>query len=70
MECRAVRARPDKTEDGRLCVSLVLGNMRRVGCIDEVAWAALPPGMAREIAQEMLEAADEIERTAKSQATE
>lgn len=62
MECRAVRAMLDKTEDGPPRVSLVLGNMRRVGVIDEVAWAMMSVGMAREIAREILAACDEIER--------
>lgn len=62
MQCRAVRAKPDTTEDGRRIVSLTMGNMRAVGCLDEVAWADLPPGMAREIARELVQAADEIDR--------
>lgn len=61
MKCRAVRARAHRTEDGRPIVSLVMGNMRPVGCIDEEAWAELPPGMAREIARDLIAAADEIE---------
>ena len=62
MKCRAVRARADKTEDGMPVVSLVMGNLRPVGCIDEVAWAELPPGMAREIGEELIAAAAEVER--------
>lgn len=62
MHCRAVRVRPDKTDDGRPVVSLTMGNYRRVGALDEAAWAELPPGMAREIARKLIAAADEIER--------
>ena len=65
MQCKTVRARADKTEDGKPVVSLVMGNMRRVGCIDEVAWAELSPGMAQEIGQSLIEAADEVRRSLK-----
>lgn len=65
MECKAVRAKPDETDDGRPCVALVMGNMRAVGCINEVAWSNLPPGMAREIAADLISAADDVERLTK-----
>lgn len=62
MECKSIRARADTTDDGRLVVSLVLGNMRRVGSVDEVAWAEMPPSMAREIARLLMESAAEVEK--------
>lgn len=63
MQYRTIRVRVDETEDGKPVVSLVMGNMRSVGVINEVAWAEIPPGMAREIARDLIEAADAVELT-------
>ncbi len=62
MKCRSVRVRADTSEDGRPVVSLVLSNMRRVGSHDEEAWTEMSPGMAREIATNLIEVAAEIEK--------
>lgn len=62
MRCKAVRVRAAQSEDGDMVVSMVVGNMRPVGCIDEVAWLELPIGMAREVAAELVRAADAVER--------
>lgn len=62
MDCRSVRVRESRDKDGRPCVLIVLGNMRAVGCHDEVAWSDMPIGMARQIAADILEAAAEAER--------
>jgi len=61
MKCRTIRVRSDRSEDGRRVVSVVVGNMRRVGSVDEVAWMEMSPGMAREIAANLIEAAGEVE---------
>ena len=62
MKCSSLRARADKTEDGHPVVSISVGNMRRVGAVDEVAWMEIPPSMAREIAHNLMTAAGEVER--------
>jgi len=62
MKCSSLRARADKTEDGHPVVSISVGNMRRVGAVDEVAWMEIPPGMAEEIARNLFEAAAEVRR--------
>jgi hypothetical protein len=61
MKCRSVKVECDTHEDGRPVVGIILGNIRRVGAIDEVAWAHIPPGMAREIAANLIEAADKVD---------
>ena len=64
MACKAIRVSAETTnrDDGKPAVIVVMGNMRRVGCLGEIAWAEIQPGMAREIARNLLEAADEVER--------
>ncbi len=65
MKCRTVRVRSDWTDDDkptRRVVSMVLGNMRQVGCIDEEAWVEMSPGMAEEIARDLLTAAQEVRK--------
>lgn len=61
MRCRSVRAKVDFDDNDKPVVCLEMGNMRRVGAIDLTAWAELPPGMAREIAANLIRAADEVE---------
>ena len=65
MQCSHIRVHAETTErdDGKPVVAVIMGNMRRVGCIDEVAWAEITPRAAREIARQIVEAADEVERT-------
>lgn len=65
MQCTSIKVSAETTnrDDGKPVVAVVMGNMRRVGCVDEVAWAEIPPGMAREIARNLIEAADEVERS-------
>lgn len=57
MRCRSIRVFVD---DGarRRVVSIALGHHRGVGVIDEVAWVELSPGMAREVAADLVAAAD------------
>lgn len=64
MQCSSIRVSAETTsrDDGKPAVVVTMGNMRRVGCVDEVAWAEIPPGMAREIARNLIDAADEVER--------
>lgn len=68
MQCKTFRAKADVTEDGRPVVLVTVGNMRAVGAIDEVAWMELPSGMAREVAQNILDAVDDVERLRKLKA--
>ena len=63
MRCRAVRATADRDEDDNPVVCITMGNMRRMGVVDEFAYAEIPPGMARQIAADLIEAADVVERT-------
>jgi hypothetical protein len=64
MRCRSIRVKPGYAEDesGRQVVVVTVGNMRRVGCVDEVAWVEMSPGMARSIAYDLYEVAREIEK--------
>ena len=48
-------------EDGRAFVTIVVGNQKSVGGIDQVAWVGRPPGMVREIAVDLIEAASTVE---------
>ena len=63
--CRSVKVTPDISDGkrNRPVVSMSIGNLagdRRSHC--EVAWVEMPPGMARQIAQDLIEAAAEAER--------
>ena len=64
MRCKTIRATADRSDDDetRRVVVVTMGNMRRVGAIDEVAWIEMPSGMARQIAADLIEAADAIEK--------
>lgn len=64
MQCRTIRVKRDVTDQigsDRAVVLVTVGNMRRVGCVDEVAWIEMSPGMARSIAADLIEVAAEIE---------
>lgn len=63
MRCRTVRATADRDEDDNPVVCITMGNMRRVGAVDEFAYAEIPPSMARQIAVNLIDAADVVERT-------
>jgi hypothetical protein len=63
MKCDTVKVRLLLSEEGCRAVELKLGNyFRRTGLFDEVAWIELSPGMAREIADQLQEAAYEVKR--------
>ncbi len=67
MRCKSIRVKTDRAEadETRHVVSMIVGNLRQVGRVDEVAWVEMSPGMAREIAIYLNEAADEVQRLAK-----
>ena len=69
MRCKAIRSKADTDEDGKIVVSIVVGNMRPVGSVDEIAWMELPPAMAREVALGLLEAVSDAERMQRSKTT-
>lgn len=68
MQCKTFRAKAAFDDDGAPVVHLVVGNMRAVGAVDEVGWMELGPGMAREVAQNILDAVDDVERLRKLKA--
>src|SRR5262245_52123149 len=49
------------SEDGRAFVTIVVDNQKSVGGIDQVAWVGKPPGIVREIAADLVEAASTVE---------
>lgn len=62
MQCRSIRVERDVTDGSdRQVVLVTVGNLRPVGCIDEVAWLEMSPGMARSVAADLMEIAAEIE---------
>jgi len=66
MRCRSIKVRMGEAEDGRSIVVITLGNMRDVGCHDEVAWCEMPPGMADSIASDLRVAAADARRLRKA----
>lgn len=65
MKCSSTKIEVDTAADGRRIVKLIVGNhAERVGkhfAVNQVAWVEMPPGMARSIAADLIEVADEIE---------
>lgn len=51
-------------EHDKPVVCLELGEMRSAGCFDATAWAHLTPAQARELTQDLEDAAREAERKA------
>jgi hypothetical protein len=62
-----VTVRRPVSEDGRAFVTIVIGQPEVVGGIDQVAWVGKPPGMVREIAADLIEAASKAENAKQSQ---
>jgi hypothetical protein len=63
MKCKSIRVRSDLSEDEKRRVVLVtVGNLRQVGCVDEVAWIEMTPAMARAIARDLFEVGFEVEK--------
>ena len=69
MKCSSTKIEIDRSDDGRCVVKLVVGNIpRSVGkyfAVNKVAWVEMPPGMARSLAAELIEAAALVERSTK-----
>lgn len=63
MQCRSIRVKADHAADesGRRVVCITIGNMRQVGCVDEVAWVEMSSGMARSVAADLIEVANSID---------
>lgn len=61
--CRSVKALTLHAEDGRPAVVLVLGLMLPGGRVVESAYIEMPPGMARGVADDLLRAAEDVDKT-------
>ena len=57
-----VRAKADEDADGRPVITVEFGSRSRTTAFVLEAWAEMRPDMARQIAQELLEAAEMVER--------
>jgi len=69
MRCKSIRVKADLSEDEtRRVVCVVVGNMRQVGCVDEVAWIEMTPGMAERVASDLRVVAAEVRRLQKPEA--